>query len=273
MSEEEKIITEEDLDGLLEETKGDSTETVVEVETEKEEVNDGRIELELETEEQEKVETGKEEEGIELEVEQNKQIMEDEGIELGEKEIERRNFAEVMHPELRVEQKKAQQLIHAIQPIIPQTGLVAPVCSVQESVRIFKEFEKAKREILTENDILWIGSDGRPTIEGEGKPHIMRSGWRKLARFFGLSWDIENIEKLTMEHGGYMYKVRVKVWHPAGASVISEGVSTSKDAFFTKGGRKEASEENVLMKAQTVAVNRAISDILGSGEVSGEEEE
>lgn len=266
---EEKIIDENELDDLLEEAKGESIEPVVETEKETEK----EVGIELEPENQEKVEVeSKKDEGVELEVEQNKQIKKDEGVELEvETEAEQK---EVIVPEVVHAHKPEQsQQSLATQPIVPQTGLVAPVCSVQESVQIFKEFEQAKKQILSGNDILWIGSDGRPAVEGEGSPHIKRSGWRKLARFFGLSWDIEDIKKLTMEYGGYMYKVRVKVWHPAGASVISEGIATSKDSFFTKGGRKEADEENVMMKAQTVAVNRAISDILGSGEVSGEERE
>lgn len=264
---EEKVIDESDLSDLLEETKGEIAVPVVE--TEKEETKEPEIEIEIEPESRDvEVESEKEEKGVELEIETDKQIKEDK-VEL---EIEQEK-KEVINPEVLPVHKLEQpcQVTQAIQPLIPQTGLVAPVCSVEESVRIFKQFEQAKSKILTGNDILWIGSDGRPGIEGQGNPHIKRSGWRKLARFFGLSWDIENIEKLTMEHGGYMYKVRVKVWHPAGASVISEGVATSKDSFFTKGGRRDADEENVLMKAQTVAVNRAISDILGSGEVSGEE--
>lgn len=258
---EEKIIEENELADLLEEAKGDSAEPVAEIEKEgvKEGVKDSEIEIELEEENKVKaeVEPVKEDEGIELEVEEE--------LKTEQKEVIVPEVVSAHTPE------QIQQSTQAIQPIVAQTGLVAPVCSVQESVRIFKEFEKAKREILTGNDVLWIDSSGRPAIEGEGSPHIKRSGWRKLARFFGLSWDIENIEKLIMEHGGYMYKVRVRVWHPAGASVISEGVATSKDSFFTKGGRKEADEANVLMKAETVGINRAISDILGSGEVSGEE--
>ena len=68
-----------------------------------------------------------------------------------------------------------------------------------------------------------------------------------------------------------MYRVRVKISHPCGANIMMDGVATSMDPFFTKGGRKVADEENVFMKAETVALNRAISDILGSGEVSAEE--
>ena len=258
---EEKIIDESELDDLLEEAKGESTGT--EVETGKE------PELELEPENQK-------EEGIELEIEEEELTLKDRK----EAEADQKHAREM---DMKYEDKFPSGTKNAItvlpelenemsiQSITPQTGLVAPVCSVQESVRIFKEFEKAKKEILSGKDILWIGSDGRPAIEGEGSPHIKRSGWRKLARFFGLSWDIEITEKLPMEHDGYMYKVRVKIWHPAGASVVSEGVATSQDAFFTKSGRQEAKEENIIMKAQTVAINRGIDDILGGGEVSAEE--
>jgi len=231
--EEEEIIEEDELEDLLEEIKGESEETKEE-ETEKASEDEGEIELELETE-----------------------------TETQEGEIEEK---ELIEQEVKSE---------AIQPVVTptQSGLVAPVCSIEDSIRIFKAFEEAKRKILTKKDIMWIGDDGAPTIEGQGTPYIKRSGWRKLARFFGLSWDIEKVEKMKMENGGYMYMARVKVWHPAGASVVAEGVATSEDKFFTKGGRREANEGNVLMKAITVAINRGISDILGSGEVSGEETE
>ena len=254
---EEKIIDESELDDLLEEAKGESTGTSVE------EAKEPELELEPENHGEE------EKEGIVLEVEPEPTLEDIKKQELEMKEKYAGKFISGRVPEDDLSIQPQQPI--AIQPITPQTGLVAPVCSVQESVRIFKEFEKAKKEILSGKDVLWIGSDGRPAIEGEGSPHIKRSGWRKLARFFGLSWDIEKTEKLVMEQGGYMYKVRVKVWHPAGASVVSEGVATSQDAFFTKGGRQEAKEENIIMKAQTVAINRGVDDILGGGEVSAEE--
>jgi len=240
---EEKIIDEDELDGLLEEAKGESTEQAGTV-------KEPELELELEPESQ-----GGESRDLKVEEEPS----------TGQKEVVLSEMVSTNTPE------QLQQPREAIQPITPQTGLVAPVCSVQESVRIFKEFEQAKKEILSAKDVLWIGSDGRPAIEGEGSPHIKRSGWRKLARFFGLSWNIEDIERMDMRSGGYMYKVRVKVWHPAGASVVSEGLASSRDKFFTKGNKIEPAEENIVMKAETVAINRAISDILGSGEVSGEE--
>jgi len=231
--ENEEVIDEDELEDLLEEVKGEEPEKESEETTEEE----GEIEIELEPETQE-------EEKAEIE---EKKLMEGE-----------------IKPE-------------AIQPataptIQPQSGLVEPVCSIEKAIEIFKKFEEAKRRVLTKNDIMWIGDDGAPTVEGEGTPYIKRSGWRKLARFFGLSWSIENVEEIKTENG-YMYQAKVKIWHPGGASVEAVGVATSEDKFFTKGGRREANKGNVLMKAVTVALNRGISDILGSGEVSGEETE
>ena len=233
-NEEEEVIDEDELEDLLEEVKGEP-----EKESEETSEGEGEIEIELEPETQE----------------------EEEKAEIEEKEL--------IEGEVKPE---------AIQPVTaptiqPQSGLVEPVCSIEKAIEIFKKFEEAKRKILSENDIMWIGDDGRPTAKGQGTPYIKRSGWRKLARFFGLSWDVESVNKTKMENGGYMYRARVKVWHPSGASVTAEGAATSEDKFFTKGGRKEADEADVLMKAETVAINRVISDILGCGEVSEEETE
>ncbi|RLJ04130.1 MAG: hypothetical protein DRP18_05095 [Candidatus Aenigmatarchaeota archaeon] len=235
--ENEEVIDEDELEDLLEEVKGEPEEK--ESEETNESGEEGEIEIELEPETQE----------------------EGEKAEIGEKEL--------MEGEIKPE---AIQLATA-PTIQPQSGLVEPVCSIEKAIEIFKKFEEAKRKILSENDIMWIGDDGRPTAKGQGTPYIKRSGWRKLARFFGLSWDVESVNKTKMENGGYMYRARVKVWHPSGASVTAEGAATSEDKFFTKGGRKEADEADVLMKAETVAINRVISDILGSGEVSEEETE
>jgi len=232
--ENEEVIDEDELEDLLEEVKGEEPAKESEETSEEE----GEIEIELEPETQE----------------------EEEKAEIEEKEL--------IEGEVKPE---------AIQPVTaptiqPQSGLVAPVCSIEDSIRIFKAFEEAKRRILTKKDIMWIGDDGKPTVEGEGTPYIKRSGWRKLARFFGLSWSIEDVKEIKTENG-YLYQAKVKIWHPAGASVEAVGVATSEDKFFTKGGRREANKGNVLMKAITVALNRGISDILGSGEVSGEETE
>jgi len=252
---DEEVIDEEELDELLEEVKGEIGE-----EEEIEETSGEEVELELEPET--KTETEVE---VSESTETEAKTEEAEVIELEEESAVEKK-----------EEKEKTMKTEAIKPVaeaVQRNSFVAPVCSVEDAVRVFKQFEDAKRKVLSSNDILWIGDDGAPTIEGQGTPYIKRSGWRKLARFFGLSWDIKNVKKMKMENGGYMYIATVKVWHPAGASIVAEGVATSEDKFFTKGGRRAANEGNVLMKAITVAINRGISDILGCGEVSEEETE
>ena len=158
------------------------------------------------------------------------------------------------------------------------TGFLQPVTSIDEAVRLFRLYEDAKTRILTDNDVIWIGKDGRPTEKGQGHPHIKRSGWRKLARFFGLSCKIlERKKEWAEDNEGryYIWTYKVRASHPCGAYQDAEGICTSRDPFFSKkhGKRIEPEEENIMMKAQTVAFNRAISDLLGSGEISAEEVE
>jgi hypothetical protein len=155
-----------------------------------------------------------------------------------------------------------------------QGGFLSPACSIDEAVAAFKLFEDAKGKILSSGgkDYIVIGKDGKPCDNlKDGKVYICRSGWRKLARFFGLSWTIINLRKQELKQGDYLWIATAQVRNCQGDSVTQEGVASSRDSFFTKGSRVEASEEDVIMKAETVALNRAISDLLGSGDVSADE--
>jgi len=165
----------------------------------------------------------------------------------------------------------------AIQEIIPvREDFLAPAMTIERAVQIFRLYEEAKKRLLSEKDVIWYGKDGKPTGKGEGHPHIKRSGWRKLGRFFGLSCQILERKKEWAEDSEgryYIWTYKVRASHPCGAYQDAEGVCTSRDPFFSKkhGRRIEPAEKDIMLKAQTVAFNRAISDLLGSGEVSAEE--
>lgn len=150
--------------------------------------------------------------------------------------------------------------------------LISPAGSIIEAVELFKVYEQAKKEILNDHDVLWIGANGAPAEKGKGQPHIKRSGWRKLARFFNLSVEPIKRERIGTDKD-YTWVYTVRVSHPNGAFFVGDGAASSNDKFFTKGGKVEANEEDVMMKAETVAINRTISDMLGGGEVSAEEME
>jgi hypothetical protein len=96
------------------------------------------------------------------------------------------------------------------------------------------------------------------------KPYILKSGWRKLAFAFNLSDEILREEK-EEKNGEVIYRIWCKVTAPNGRSVVAVGSASSRERKFVH----EAHDPYAL--AHTRSKNRAISDILGLGEVSGEE--
>ena len=156
--------------------------------------------------------------------------------------------------------------------ITTRNGFMSPAATLDEAFKAFEMFDAAKERLLRDRDMVWFGKSGAPVKKGtpDAKPYLLKSAWRRMARFFGLSIDVEGREKIG-EGDEYIWVYRYRITHPCGAYVVSEGVCSSKDSFFTKGGRVRADEADVMLKAQTVAINRGVSDLLGSGEVSGEE--
>lgn len=156
--------------------------------------------------------------------------------------------------------------------IMARDGFMSPAATLDEAIQAFEMFDTAKARLLRDQDVLWFGKSGAPAAKGTpgAKPYLLKSAWRRMARFFGLSIDFVGREKIV-EGDGYIWTYLYRITHPCGAYVVSEGVCSSKDSFFTKGGRVAADEADVMLKAQTVAINRGVSDLLGSGEVSGEE--
>jgi hypothetical protein len=156
--------------------------------------------------------------------------------------------------------------------VVVHDGFMSPAATLDEAFHAFEMFDKAKERLLRDRDVVWFGKSGAPVKKGtpDAKPYLLKSAWRRMARFFGLSIDVEGREKVG-ESDDYIWVYRYRITHPCGAYVVSEGVCSSKDSFFTKGGRVQADEADVMLKAQTVAINRGVSDLLGSGEVSGEE--
>ncbi|OEU76116.1 MAG: hypothetical protein BA874_06665 [Desulfuromonadales bacterium C00003068] len=166
-----------------------------------------------------------------------------------------------------------------VQTTEPQRGFLTAAVSLDDAIKAFNLYGQAKTRLLNDNDVLYIGASGKPVHKDvkDSVPYIKKSGWRKMARFFGLSVDILGREKMWTEDAKgdkyYIWAYTIKVSHQCGAYVLAEGVCSSRDKFFTKGGKVPADETNVMLKAQTVGINRGISDLLGAGEVSAEEVE
>lgn len=129
--------------------------------------------------------------------------------------------------------------------------------------------EKADKMITAMNKImsaaLKVTSEHDWTLIG-GKPYLQESGATKVARLFGISWQIGN-PKIECDPEGYKtftYKGRFEM---RGQFIECEGSRSMKDDFF--GGKPDArksvdeiSERNVRQAAYTNCINNGIKRII-----------
>lgn len=137
--------------------------------------------------------------------------------------------------------------------------IVDTAMGMHRALNLFNTFRELKEKLLMEEDISKIG----------GKVYIMKSGWRKIKAFFRLSQEIVASERIEYKRGSaeyVMWRYRVRVTAPDGTFAEAEGVCTSDEPFG-----KGKPEHAIAAMAQTRAFNRAISDLVGGGEVSAEE--
>ena len=164
-------------------------------------------------------------------------------------------------------------------------GVVVPVITEKEAVEHFQRFQRLKQAVLTDRDYIFIGKDGKP-CEKENKvaEYIKKSGWRKIALLFNITIELQGTQGFKgVDRDGDWHgiSIRVKAIAPNGRFVEAEGTCTTRNPFFCKrwGPDKttyewiDTDESNLIKTAQTVAINRAISDLVGSGELSAEEVE
>lgn len=173
-----------------------------------------------------------------------------------------------------------------------ENSLLKPVDNIDEVVEVYDAFEEIKEKLLTQSDTTSIG-DG---------VHVNKSGWRKIATAFNVS--IETVEDKTWEEDGIIhYKVIAKATAPNGKTATGVGMCSSNESNFLRFVAKskfdrdaaeeksdnpdnllkvdgswrelkeprEVNQHNLFATAATRAKNRAISDLVGGGEVSAEE--
>ncbi len=153
-------------------------------------------------------------------------------------------------------------------------SIVMPAVSPAEAQAAWEEYELLKKAIIKPEDVQKI----------EGRDFLKKSYWRKLATFFNLSIEVVDEQKEQVGKT-FVWHFTVKASHPGGR--FSYGVG-SCDAFekaqlrdgqyvrwnkFSKVWEpaQANSLHNIRTTAMTRAVNRAVSDLCGGGEVSAEE--
>jgi hypothetical protein len=137
-------------------------------------------------------------------------------------------------------------------------SLVRLVADPKDIVDSWKEFENLKSRILTEADYQ----------SEEGRRYVKKSGWRKIAGAFGINIQNINSEKIELGEGHFAIKWVVRAVAPGGRYSDGVGSCDNKEKRFLKRGFKYHDVEGT---AYTRAVNRAVSDLVGGGEVSAEE--
>lgn len=132
--------------------------------------------------------------------------------------------------------------------------IVTPAVSAEEALAAWKRYEDLKSSIVTANDKQDI----------QGKTYLKKSYWRKIATFFNLSCECmtdERQDRLDF----FTYEITYKATAPNGRFSYGDGACSSNEKGLEK------TEHNTRAIAHTRAYNRAVSNLVGGGEVSYEE--
>jgi len=107
----------------------------------------------------------------------------------------------------------------------------------------------------------------------DGKPFRKKGYWRALAVAFNLT--VEPVDERREVHGtlddgsdNYVYVITYRAATQTGRAATGDGACAAAEK---QRGRMKASEHNVRSHAHTRAYNRAVSNLVGFGEVSAEE--
>lgn len=128
----------------------------------------------------------------------------------------------------------------------------------EKRIEAMNKIMNASLKMTTVNDWVLIG----------GIPYLQESGATKVARLFGISWQIEEPKKETRADGHYTFTYKGK-FSLAGATIEAEGARSSFDDFFASAGkdkpRKSPDEidmRDVKLSAYTNCINNGIKRIL-----------
>lgn len=128
----------------------------------------------------------------------------------------------------------------------------------------FTAYQGLLQRLLTPED--W---QGNPNAKGS---FVKKKGWRKIATAFDLDVLMIRSEVERAEDGT---PLRAEVWAravaPSGRSMDGDGYCSADERRFADAGGRQKLENDLRATATTRAMNRAISGLIGMGDVSAEE--
>ena len=156
----------------------------------------------------------------------------------------------------------------ALAPRPPAEREVLMPLDPEQVVEGMRQYQRLLRDLLEPSDWQTEDKEGRP-LE---RPFLKKSGWRKIARAFNLSFERVSSAVERDEEGN---PVRGEVWiravAPNGQYGDGDGYCSSEEKRFQSWRGKQKLENDLRTTATTRAKNRAIADLVGMGEVSAEE--
>lgn len=139
------------------------------------------------------------------------------------------------------------------------TAIVMPAVSPQQALEAWRAYEALKQQIATPSDIQIIYE------RGQEKKFYKKSYWRKVATFFNLTVEVvKDTQKIHDLPSGFAVSVEYRATAPNGRCASGDGHC----------GTDESGKDNFMQIAgiaNTRGYNRAVSNLVGGGEVSAEE--
>lgn len=148
--------------------------------------------------------------------------------------------------------------------LMPARGEVLLPVSVDAATGAVAEYEAITRAVVTDDDYQSLGRSGRRFPK--------RSAFQKWATFYNVSTEVR-VRDLTHNADGDLVRCDaiVRATHPSGRYAEGDGAcAITEQRFADQGGRGKV-DHDLAATAVTRATNRAVSNLIGFGQVSAEE--
>lgn len=153
-----------------------------------------------------------------------------------------------------------------LEPYRAEIERTAPLLpDVEQARREMTRYQELCSAVLVADD--WIG---RP---GEAESFVKKSGWAKLAKFYGVSVELVGETILERDADGKLLRASAKARaiDRDGRRRDGGGACGRNEPRFVNARGRQKIEHDLPATAETRAENRAIANLIGFGAVSAEE--
>lgn len=152
-------------------------------------------------------------------------------------------------------------MVETPNPKFLSASIVKPAVTPDEAIEAWNDYIALKKKICTKDDV----------VEINGKDFPKKSYWRKCATMFNLSVEVRNEKEIRNLKGSVRFDIVYRATAPNGRFADGDGSCFSQEKTDKDGEIITMSDHNTRSTAHTRAFNRAVSNLVGGGEVSAEE--